>query len=182
MQFEPTAIPDVVLIKPQIYGDLRGFFMETYRKNLFQEMGIQVDFVQDNHSGSKRGTLRGLHYQIQQPQGKLIRVVAGEIYDVVVDLRRSAPTFSEWIGTHLSEENRYQLWVPVGFAHGFYVLSDWAEVVYKTTDYYAPKWERCLLWNDPQIGIQWPLAKDTKPIVSQKDSRGIPLDKADLFD
>lgn len=181
MEFEPTTIPDVFLIKPRVYGDLRGFFMETYRRDLFQKIGLQDDFVQDNHSGSRQGTLRGLHYQIQQPQGKLIRVVQGEIYDVVVDLRRSSPTFSKWIGTILSEENRHQLWVPVGFAHGFYVISEWAEVVYKTTDYYAPQWERCLLWNDPQIGIKWPLDKDKPPIISKKDTQGVVLEEAELF-
>ena len=165
MQFIPTSIPDVILIVPKVFGDERGFFMETYRNNLFAEMGIPDDFVQDNHSGSQRGTLRGLHYQIQQTQGKLVRAVAGELYDVVVDIRRSSPTFGKWVGEILSAENKRQLWVPPGFAHGFCVLSEWAEIVYKATDFYAPQWERSLLWNDPEIGVEWPLLQDVEPIL-----------------
>lgn len=153
MKFTPTAIPDVILIEPRVFGDSRGFFMETYQAKLFAQAGIQADFVQDNHSGSQRGILRGLHYQIQQPQDKLVRVIAGEVYDVVVDIRRSSPTFGKWFGIILSAENKLQLWIPKGFAHGFYVTSEWAEFSYKVTDYYAPEWERTLKWDDPDLAI-----------------------------
>lgn len=182
MQFLPTTIPDVILIEPRVFGDQRGFFMETYQSSIFAENGITANFLQDNHSGSQRGTLRGLHYQIQQTQGKLLRVVLGEIFDVVVDLRQSSPTFGQWVGEILSTENKRQIWVPPGFAHGFYVLSDWAELTYKTTDLYAPKWERTLLWNDPEIGIDWPILPGVEPILSAKDQQGALLTDADLFD
>ena len=182
MRFLPTEIPDIILIEPKVFGDKRGFFLESYHAERFAEAGISDTFVQDNHSGSRRGTLRGLHYQIKQPQAKLVRVVAGEIFDVALDIRRSSPTFGRWIGTYLSTENRCQIWIPAGFAHGFYVTSEWAEIVYKTTDFYAPEWERTILWKDPAIGIQWPLADKEPPILSPKDAQGIPLHQADLFD
>ncbi len=176
-----TAIPQVTLIEPQLFEDPRGFFLEAYQATKFAQAGITAQYVQDNHSGSRQGVLRGLHYQIHQPQGKLVRVIAGEIYDVAVDLRRASPTFGKWIGHQLSAENRLQIWVPPGFAHGFYVLSEWAEVIYKTTDYYAPQFERTLLWNDPAISIEWPLLADQAPILSVKDAQGKPLSDAELF-
>jgi len=181
MKFLPSQVPDVVLIEPDVHGDDRGFFMETYHASRYSINGIADSFVQDNHSGSGKAVLRGLHYQIQQAQGKLVRVVAGEIFDVAVDLRRSSATFGFWNGQILSVQNKYQLWIPGGFAHGFYVLSDWAEIVYKATDYYAPQWERTLLWNDPAIGIAWPLLDDLAPILSEKDSRGLPLAQAETY-
>jgi dTDP-4-dehydrorhamnose 3,5-epimerase len=177
----PTSIPEVLLIEPKIFKDERGFFLESYQKKKFQEAGIDSDFVQDNHSKSSRGTLRGLHYQIRQPQGKLIRVVAGEIFDVVVDLRRQSSTFGQWTGDYLSADNKRMLWVPAGFAHGFYVTSSEAEVIYKASDYYAPEWERCILWNDPAVGIQWPTQGDL-PILSAKDSMGKLLADAEVFE
>jgi dTDP-4-dehydrorhamnose 3,5-epimerase len=170
-----------VLIEPRLFGDQRGFFMETYQQKIFAEHGITAQFVQDNHSGSRRGTLRGLHYQIQQAQGKLVRAVAGEIFDVAVDLRRSSPTFGQWVGEILSAENKRQLWIPPGFAHGFYVLSDWAEVVYKATDFYAPQWDRTLLWNDPQVGIDWPLMDGADLLISDKDRAGLTLAQAETY-
>ncbi len=182
MQFMPASIPDIILIQPQVFGDERGFFMETYRAQRFAEQGMAFNFVQDNHSGSRQGTLRGLHYQIRQPQGKLVRVVVGEIFDVAVDLRRKSPTFGHWVGVTLSAQNKLQVWIPPGFAHGFYVLSEWAEVVYKTTDYYAPQWERTLLWNDPDVDIQWPLLNGQFPLISPKDAQGKPLREAEIFD
>lgn len=182
MQFSPTAIPDLILIQPQVFGDSRGFFMETYQQRRFQEAGIHADFVQDNHSGSRRGVLRGLHYQIRQPQGKLVRAVVGEIFDVAVDLRRGSPTSGRWEGVVLSAENRAMLWVPPGFAHGFYVLSEWAELFYKATDFYAPQFERTLRWDDPAVGIQWPLLPDAQPELSVKDSQGKPLAECELFE
>ncbi len=182
MEFTPTSIPDVILIEPRVFGDERGFFMETYRDDLFGEMGIPNNFVQDNHSGSRLGTLRGLHYQIHHTQGKLVRAVKGEFFDVAVDIRRSSPTFGDWVGEILSAENKRQLWVPPGFAHGFYVLSEWAEIVYKATDYYAPEWDRSILWNDPEIGIDWPLIQGVEPHLSAKDQQGILLSEADLFE
>lgn len=175
-------IPDVLLIEPQVQTDGRGFFMETYETRKFKEAGVKQAFVQDNHSGSEHGTLRGLHYQIKHTQGKLVRVVSGEIYDVAVDLRRSSQTFGQWVGTHLSAQNRLQLWIPEGFAHGFYVLSEWAEVMYKVTDFYAPQWERTLLWNDPQLRISWPLINGRLPTLSAKDAVGNSFDRAELFD
>jgi dTDP-4-dehydrorhamnose 3,5-epimerase len=182
MEFVPTSLPDVLLIRPRVYGDERGFFMETYRHQLFSDAGISAQFVQDNHSGSRQGILRGLHYQIRQPQGKLVRAIVGEVFDVVVDLRRSSPTFGEWDGVYLSAENKCQLWIPQGFAHGFYVVSPWAEVMYKTTDYYAPEWERTLLWNDPDLGIPWPLVDGQAPSLSAKDIEGKPLREAEVFE
>ncbi len=181
MKFIPTSIPDIILIEPRVFGDSRGFFMETYQVKLFAEAGIDACFVQDNHSGSQKGILRGLHYQIRQPQGKLVRVVAGEVYDVVVDIRRSSPTFGQWVGTYLSAENKCQLWIPVGFAHGFYVLSEWAEFMYKVTDFYAPEFERSLLWNDPQLGIKWPLVDGKEPLLSKKDVAGQLFKDIELF-
>ena len=182
MEFKPTIIPDVILVEPKVFGDGRGFFMETYQAARFAAAGITAGFVQDNHSGSARGILRGLHYQIRQPQGKLVRVVAGEVFDVAVDLRRSSPTFGRWVGQRLSASNRLQIWIPPGFAHGFYVLSEWAEVVYKATDYYDPEWERTLLWNDPEVGVEWPLLEGRPPILSQKDAEGSLLQSAETFE
>jgi dTDP-4-dehydrorhamnose 3,5-epimerase len=182
MKFTPTSIPDVILIEPRVIGDSRGFFMETYQANEFSQAGIQASFVQDNHSGSQKGILRGMHYQIKQAQAKLVRVIVGEVYDVVVDLRKSSPTFGQWMGLSLSAENKRQLWIPVGFAHGFYVVSDWAEFSYKTTDYYAPQWERTLLWNDPQIAIHWPLVDDHPPVLSLKDQQGKCFSEAEIYE
>ncbi len=182
MLFEPTSIPDIILITPQIFGDERGFFMETYQAQRFGAAGLPFIYVQDNHSGSQHGSLRGLHYQIRQPQGKVIRVLAGEIYDVAVDLRRWSPTFSQWVGIQLSAKNRHQIWVPPGFAHGFYVISDWAEVAYKATDYYAPDWERTILWNDPTLNITWPISADEVPILSPKDKEGKLISQAEVYE
>jgi dTDP-4-dehydrorhamnose 3,5-epimerase len=182
MEFIPTAISDIILIKPRVFGDERGFFLETYQAQKFAEAGITADFVQDNHSGSRQGTLRGLHYQVRQTQGKLVRVIAGEIFDVAVDIRRSSATFGKWASALLSAENKLQIWVPPGFAHGFYVTSEWAEVVYKATDFYAPEWERSLLWNDNEIGVEWPILEGNPPVLSEKDIQGIPLKNAELFE
>jgi dTDP-4-dehydrorhamnose 3,5-epimerase len=182
MIITPTDLPGVLLIEPKVFGDQRGFFMEVYRENELAASGITAHFVQDNHSASEKGVLRGLHYQIRQPQGKLIRAIAGEIFDVVVDLRRSSPTFGRWIGKTLSAQNKLQLWIPEGFAHGIYVVSERAEVIYKTTDYYAPEWERSLLWSDPDIGISWPLDCGQAPTLSEKDARGRLLSEAEVFD
>ncbi len=182
MEFIPTKIPDVILIRPKIFGDERGFFFESYQKRLFFDANITMDFVQDNQSGSKQGILRGLHYQIRQPQGKLVRVVVGEIFDVAVDVRRSSLTFGQWVGAILSSENKHQIWIPLGFAHGFYVLSEWAEVYYKATDYYAPQWERTLLWNDPTLGIEWPIYKGQSPSLSSKDADGKILSEIEVFE
>ena len=182
MRFTPTPIPDVIVIEPKVFGDARGFMMETYQAQRFSEAGISANFVQDNHSGSCQGTLRGLHYQIQQAQGKLVRVIAGEVYDVAVDLRRSSPTFGKWIGMTLTAENRRQLWVPPGFGHGFYVLSEWAEFHYKVTDFYAPQWERTILWDDPSLGITWPLIEGQAVLLSPKDAQGQRLTEAELYD
>jgi dTDP-4-dehydrorhamnose 3,5-epimerase len=182
MQFIRTDIPEIIIIEPEVFGDTRGFFMETYHASRYAQAGIQATFVQDNHSGSRQGTLRGLHYQIQQPQAKLVRVVCGEVYDVVVDIRRSSPSFGKWIGVTLSAENKRQIWVPAGFAHGVYILSEWAELIYKASDLYAPEWERTVLWNDPALGIPWPLINNQEPILSKKDIEGKPLNQADLFD
>lgn len=181
MEFIPTSIPEVILIQPKLFGDERGFFMETYQARQFSEAGIPSKFVQDNHSGSSKGILRGLHYQIRQTQGKLVRVIAGEIFDVAVDIRRSSPTFGKFECAMLSAQNKFQLWIPPGFAHGFYVVSDWAEVVYKATDYYAPEWERSILWNDPQIGVPWPELNGQEPVLSARDRNGIPLREAEVF-
>ncbi|WP_313338265.1 dTDP-4-dehydrorhamnose 3,5-epimerase [Stutzerimonas nitrititolerans] len=180
MKVIETSIPDVLIIEPKVFGDERGFFYESFNAAAFEAAtGLKRSFVQDNHSKSQRGVLRGLHYQIQQPQGKLVRVVAGEVFDVAVDLRRSSPSFGRWAGTHLSAENQRQLWIPEGFAHGFVVLSESAEFLYKTTDYYAPEHERSLLWNDPELGIQWPI--EQAPQLSGKDTAGKRLSEADLF-
>ena len=180
-QFIPTKIPEVILIEPRVFSDSRGFFLESYQKKRFAEAGIKFEFVQDNHSQSEQGILRGLHYQIQQPQGKLVRVISGEIFDVAVDLRRSSPTFGKWVGDSLSSENRRMLWVPPGFAHGFVVTSATAEVLYKATDYYAPQWERTIVWNDPTLNIDWPL-KEKVPILSVKDKAGVLFNRAEIFE
>jgi dTDP-4-dehydrorhamnose 3,5-epimerase len=182
MRFVPLEIPDVVRIEPAVHSDARGFFLETFHRELYEQAGLPTDFVQDNHSGSARGVLRGLHYQIRQPQGKLVRLVIGAIFDVAVDLRRSSRTFGHWVGATLSAESKEQLWIPPGFAHGFYVLSEWAEVFYKATDYYAPQWERTLLWDDPSLGIDWPLSDAAPPILAEKDIHGAPLSQADVYD
>jgi dTDP-4-dehydrorhamnose 3,5-epimerase len=182
MRFIPSEIPEVIRIEPEVFGDARGFFMETFHARHFADAGVNYPFVQDNHSGSRQGSLRGLHYQIRQPQGKLVRVIAGEVFDVAVDLRRSSPWFRRWVGCTLSAENKNQLWIPPGFAHGFYVMSEWAEVVYKVTDYYSPEWERTLLWNDPDLGIDWPLLAGLPPIISTKDAQGRPLKAAETYD
>jgi dTDP-4-dehydrorhamnose 3,5-epimerase len=175
-----TAIPDVIVLDPTVFGDARGFFYESHNARRFAELtGVDAAFVQDNHSKSAKGVLRGLHYQIRQPQGKLVRVIAGAIYDVAVDMRKSSHTFGRWVGVELSAENRRQLWVPPGFAHGFVVTSESAEVLYKTTDYWAPEHERALAWNDPSLAIDWPL--DGAPTLSPKDLAGKPLAEADLF-
>ncbi|HTU93480.1 MAG TPA: dTDP-4-dehydrorhamnose 3,5-epimerase [Gemmataceae bacterium] len=181
MQITSTAIPEVVLIEPKIFCDERGFFLETFQANKYKPAGITLPMVQDNYSGSRQGVLRGLHYQIHKPQGKLVSVAAGEVFDVAVDLRRSSPTFGRWIGVVLSAENRRQLWVPAGFAHGFYVVSDWAEVYYKVTDFYDPGSERTLIWDDSDVGIAWPLRDGREPMLSPKDAQGLPLSKAELF-
>ncbi|MES2070175.1 MAG: dTDP-4-dehydrorhamnose 3,5-epimerase [Pseudomonadota bacterium] len=175
-----TELPEVLILEPRVFGDDRGFFYESFNAKKFGELtGVTVEFVQDNHSMSARNVLRGLHYQIQQTQGKLVRATAGEVYDVVVDLRKSSPRFGKWVGVTLSAENKRQLWVPAGFAHGFVVVSDKAEFLYKTTDYWAPEHERCLLWNDPALGIQWPM--QDAPIMSGKDMQGLPLSQAETF-
>ena len=177
-----TLLPEILVLEPRVFEDSRGYFIESYNDQKFEQAGISKRFVQDNQSGSHGGVLRGLHYQIQQPQGKLVRVVVGEIYDIAVDIRRSSPTFGKWVGASLSAENRKQLWIPTGFAHGFYVLSEWAEVLYKTTDYYAPQYERTLLWNDSALAIDWRLRDGIAPTLSAKDAEGKPLSEAELFD
>jgi dTDP-4-dehydrorhamnose 3,5-epimerase len=175
-----TAIPDVLVIEPGVFGDARGFFFESWNRRAFAELvGRDVEFVQDNHSASARGVLRGLHYQVRQPQGKLVRVVAGEVFDVAVDLRRASATFGKWVAERLSAENHRMMWVPAGFAHGFLVLSERAEFLYKTTDYYAPQHERTLLWNDPALGIPWPLSGE--PVLKPKDAAGARLTDAETF-
>lgn len=181
MRITRLAIPDVLRIEPRVIEDERGFFYESYHQARFEQaLGRRLDFVQDNHSKSARSVLRGLHYQVRQPQGKLVRVTAGSVYDVVVDLRRSSPTFGRWLGEVLSAENRTQLWVPEGFAHGFLVLSEAAEFLYKATDYYAPEHERCIAWDDPTLAIDWPL--QGAPIVSAKDDQGQAFPAAEMFD
>jgi dTDP-4-dehydrorhamnose 3,5-epimerase len=180
MKAKPLAIPDVILIEPKVFGDDRGFFFESFNQAQFDAaVGRKVNFVQDNHSRSAKNVLRGLHYQIQQPQGKLVRVVQGEVFDVAVDIRRSSPTFGKWVGEILSAENKRQLWVPEGFAHGFVVLSDSAEFLYKTTDYYAPAFERCIVWDDASLAIDWPV--DGAPVLSAKDKQGKSLAEAEYF-
>ena len=180
MKFIPTSIPEVIRIEPKVFQDPRGFFLESYQKRQFSEAGIDVEFVQDNHSQSGQGTLRGLHYQIRQPQGKLVRVTAGEIFDVAVDIRQGSPTFGKWVGEYLSADNKSMLWVPAGFAHGFYVTTPNAEVLYKATDYYAPEWERTILWNDSVLEIAWPIS-DGKFILSPKDEAGQTFVNAEVF-
>ena len=181
MEYVPTAIPEVVLLKTKVYGDARGFFLETFRQSEFDAICGHQDFVQDNHSGSRQGILRGLHYQLRQTQGKLVRAAVGEVFDVAVDIRQGSPTFGKWVGAVLSAENRHQLWVPPGFAHGYYVMSEWAEFYYKATDYYAPEWERGILWNDPAIGIEWLLVAGKLPTLSIKDSTAPTLAEAEVF-
>jgi dTDP-4-dehydrorhamnose 3,5-epimerase len=178
-----TSISEVLVIEPKIFGDSRGFFFESFNhKNFNQATGLDVKFVQDNHSRSVKDVLRGLHYQIRQPQGKLVRVVRGQVFDVAVDIRQSSPSFGQWVGVELTEDNYRQLWVPPGFAHGFYVLSDTADFLYKTTDYYLPDLERSLLWNDPTVAVSWPIQADVSPIVSAKDKIAPKLTDAELFD
>jgi dTDP-4-dehydrorhamnose 3,5-epimerase len=179
MRFVPTEIPDVIVIEPKVFGDARGFFCETYHRRKFAEAGLDVAFVQDNHSRSRWGVLRGMHYQIHQPQGKLLSVMAGEIFDVAVDLRRRSATFGRWVGVNLSADSHRMMYVPPGFAHGFLVLSETADVCYKCTDLYAPEHERSLLWNDPAVGIRWPLTGE--PQLSDKDRQGLPLAEAECF-
>lgn len=180
MKATPTSIPDVLIIEPKVFGDNRGFFFESFNQEAFNNtVGQNVEFVQDNHSRSAKGVLRGLHYQIQQPQGKLVRVVRGAVFDVAVDLRKWSSTFGQWAGAELSEDNHRQFWVPAGFAHGFVVLSDSAEFLYKTTDYYAPEFERCIIWNDPDIGINWPI--EDAPQLSGKDQLGVSFHDADVW-
>jgi len=181
VKFFPTEIPDVLIVKPDVFGDHRGFFMETWHARKFAEAGISANFVQDNHSRSSQGTLRGLHYQVNHPQGKLVRVLSGKVYDVAVDLRRSSPTFGQWIGRILSDENNEMLWVPQGFAHGFYVLSESADFFYKCTDFYAPECERTLRWDDPDLNIKWPLIDGKQPVLSSKDTNGSSFKSAEYF-
>ncbi|NDY74515.1 dTDP-4-dehydrorhamnose 3,5-epimerase [Desulfobacter hydrogenophilus] len=181
MKYTELAIPDVVLMEPNVFGDHRGFFMETFREDEFNEKVRSVRFVQDNHSMSRKGILRGLHYQIEHPQGKLVRVIQGQVFDVAVDIRKSSPYFGQWVGEILTEENNRMLWVPPGFAHGFYVLSDTAQFIYKCTDYYAPKFERSILWSDQTIGIQWPGIEKQTPVLSQKDEQGVRFQDAEVF-
>jgi len=181
MRFVPTAIPEVMIIEPQVFGDARGFFMETWHAGKFAAGGLDLHFVQDNHSRSAQGILRGLHYQINQPQGKLVRVVRGAVFDVAVDLRRSSPSFGRWVGVELSEDNHRQLWVPPGFAHGFYVMSESADFVYKCTELYAPEHERCLRWDDPALAIAWPLRDGAAPLLSAKDAAGASLRDAEVY-
>lgn len=183
MRVLETGLPGVVLFEPKVFGDARGFFMESYNRRVMAEaLGGETDFVQDNHSRSARGVLRGLHYQVRQPQGKLVRVAAGEVFDVAVDLRRSSPHFGRWYGTVLSADNHRMLWVPAGFAHGFLVLSESADFLYKTTDYYAPQHERSIRWNDPEIGIRWPpIPGMAQPLLSARDAQAPPLQGAEVY-
>ncbi|MEX1298686.1 MAG: dTDP-4-dehydrorhamnose 3,5-epimerase [Desulfotignum sp.] len=181
MEVVPTRLPDVRILRPRVFGDDRGFFMETFRDSEFREDVADVVFVQDNHSRSGQGVLRGLHYQICRPQGKLVRVIAGQVFDVAVDIRKSSKDFGRWAGVVLSAENKDMLWVPPGFAHGFYVMSEHAEFVYKCTEYYAPEHERVILWNDPAIGIDWPLPDGSLPVLSPKDAAGLLLKDAEVF-
>jgi len=179
MKVVPSALPDVLIVEPRVFGDERGFFFESYNRRALADAGLDAEFVQDNHSRSLRGVLRGLHYQVERAQGKLVRVVEGEVFDVAVDIRRSSPTFGRWMGIALSAQNKRMLWIPPGFAHGFLVLSDSADFLYKTTDYWYPEHERSLLWNDPAIGIEWPL--DDPPMLAAKDIAGRPLASADVY-
>jgi dTDP-4-dehydrorhamnose 3,5-epimerase len=180
MKVTPTEIPDVLLIEPRVFEDERGFFFESFNEKSWREAtGLDVHFVQDNHSKSSKGVLRGLHYQVRQPQGKLVRVIAGAVFDVAVDIRKGSKTYGKWVGEILSAENKRQMWIPEGFAHGFLVFSETAEFLYKTTNYYAPEFERCILWNDPEIGIVWPT--EGEPVLSAKDCAGTALRAADIF-
>lgn len=180
MKATETKLKGVFLLEPDVHGDARGFFMESYnQRDLREAIGFAPTFVQDNHSRSAKGVLRGMHYQIGQPQGKLVRVARGRVFDVAVDLRKSSPTFGQWTGAELSDDNHKQIWIPVGFAHGFCVLSELADFLYKTTDFYAPEQERCLLWDDPAVGIEWPI--DFAPLLSEKDKQGLPLSQAETF-
>lgn len=180
MNMIKTDIPDVLIVEPQVFGDERGFFYESFNQKVWQEKtGLRTTFLQDNHSRSVKSVLRGLHYQIQQPQGKLVRVIRGAVFDVAVDIRRSSPSFSRWVGVELSEENKRMMWIPEGFAHGFLVLSDFAEFLYKTTDYWAPQYERTIIWNDPDLAIAWPL--QSQPILSAKDAQGTTFKEAEKF-
>lgn len=182
MNVVKTRIPGVLILEPRVFGDQRGFFFESFNQKAFEEAsGCTSQFVQDNHSRSAKNVLRGLHYQIRQPQGKLVRVVRGAVFDVAVDIRRSSPTFGHWVGAELSEENQRQMWVPPGFAHGFVVLSESADFLYKTTDYYAPQHERCIAWDDPELAIDWPVA-DGAPMLSAKDRQGVSLRLAEVFE
>jgi dTDP-4-dehydrorhamnose 3,5-epimerase len=181
LKFISTALPGILVVEPKVFQDERGFFLESYKKKVFSEAGISFEFIQDNHSKSCQGVLRGLHYQIKQPQGKLLHVIVGEIFDVTLDLRRRSPTFGKWFGTYLSAENKQMLWIPPGFAHGFYVTSPQAEILYKATDYYAPQWERTILWNDPEINIQWPIRNDLL-ILSPKDAAGSLFSAAEVYE
>ncbi len=182
MEFVPTRLPDVIVIRPKVFEDPRGFFTDTWHRKRFEQEGIDANFVQDSHSGSAASTMRGLHYQIKHAQGKLIRVVKGEAFDVAVDIRRSSPDFGQWTAEVLSADNRKMIWIPPGFAHGFLVLSKTAEFEYKCTDYYAPEHERTLQWDDPDIGIDWPLLEAEKPLLSDKDALGLPLKDAEVYD
>jgi dTDP-4-dehydrorhamnose 3,5-epimerase len=181
MEFEPTQIPDVVLVRPKVFGDPRGFFLESWEERKFANAGLGVRFVQDNHSRSARHILRGLHYQIQQTQGKLVRVVTGTVFDVAVDIRRSSPTFGRWVGVILSEENHHMLWVPPGFAHGFVVLSESADFLYRVTDFWSPAHERSIRWDDPDLNIPWPLPEGVEPVLAQKDAAGVLFRDAECF-
>ena len=169
MKLIDTAIPDVKIIEPDVYGDARGFFLESWNRRSFRDMGLDIEFVQDNHSHSSRGTLRGLHYQIEYPQGKLLRVTSGCVFDVAVDLREESPTYAQWVGVEISADNHRMIWIPPGFAHGFYVLSPAADFIYKTTDYYMPEYERCIRWDDKELAIEWPLVDDKPPLLAEKD-------------
>ena len=181
MKTTPLAIPDLILLEPHVFGDDRGFFFESYHQARFEAaIGRKVNFVQDNHTRSAKNVLRGLHYQIKQPQGKLVRAVVGEVFDVAVDIRKHSPTFGKWVGTTLSAENKQQLWIPEGFAHGFVVLSDYAEFLYKTTDFWAPEHERCIIWNDPTLAINWPISAD--PLLSGNDKLGVAFKRTEVFD
>lgn len=180
MKIITTGIPDVIVLEPKVFGDERGFFFESFNERTWRKLtGLDLRFVQHNHSRSQGGVLRGLHYQIQQPQGKLVRVISGEVFDVAVDIRKSSATFGKWFGAYLSAENKLQMWVPAGFAHGFCVTSDSADFLYLTTDYWAPDYERCIAWNDPDLAVSWPM--DREPVVSDKDRRGTPFREAELF-
>jgi dTDP-4-dehydrorhamnose 3,5-epimerase len=180
VNIKPTALPEVLVFEPKVFGDARGFFYESYNKRALEEAGVRAEFVQDNHSGSRKGVLRGLHYQIRQPQGKLVRVLFGEVWDVAVDLRRSSASFGKWVGFYLSAESRRAAWIPPGFAHGFLVTSDFAEFHYKTTDFYAPEHERAVAWNDPALGIEWPLSGE--PTLAPRDAVAKLLAEAETYD